>query len=162
MDIVRKINGGVVKVEKVVLAVMLIVMMILAFLQVLLRFVFKSPLPWSEGLLTYLFVWSSFIGAALGMNTMEHFCIDALVDLLPEKVQRIIEGFIYLLLLSVSVFLVYKGYGLAIAQKMIRMPSMKASMVMPYMCIPVSFCLIAIHSLCNLILMFDRKKEEAA
>ena len=162
MDFVRKVNGGVVAFEKVILVIMLVVMMILAFLQVLLRFVFKSPLPWSEGLLTYLFVWSSFIGAALGMNRMEHFCIDALVDALPKKVQRVIEGFIYLLLVAVSVFIIYKGWGLVLMQKMIRMPSMKASMVLPYMSIPFSFALIAIHSLCNFILMFEKKKEGAA
>lgn len=155
MKAVSKINEGVAVVEKILLIVMLAVMLVLGVLQVLMRFVFKSPLAWSEGMLTYLFVWSSFIGAALGMKTMSHFCIDALVDALPLGVQRVIEKGIYVLLIVLSVFIVWKGYGLAIAQQMIRMPMMKGSMMIPYLSVPVSFAFIGIHSLCNLFLSFQ-------
>ena len=160
MKAVSKINDGVAFVEKVLLVIMLSAMLVLGFLQVLMRFVFKSPLAWSEGLLTYLFVWSSFLGAALGMKTMSHFCIDALVDALPDTVQRIIEKFIYLLLIVLSVFIVRKGIGLALAQQMIRMPMMKGSMMWPYLSVPVAFGFIGIHSVCNLILSFQKGGAE--
>ena len=40
-------------------------MLIFGFLQVFARFILKSPIGWSEELLTYSFTWASFIGASM-------------------------------------------------------------------------------------------------
>ena len=158
--LVRKFNAGVVTFEKAVLIIMFSGLIILGILQVLMRELFKAPLAWSESLLTYLFIWSSFIGAALGMNKMQHFCIDALVDQFPKPLQRIIEKGIYLLLVAISVFVVYKGTKLAIAQQMVMMPTIKATMMWPYLSLPFSFLLVGLHSVSNFLCSFE--KEESA
>lgn len=158
IKIVKKINDGITSLEKVLLVLMFSALIVLGILQVLLRSVFKTPLSWSESLLTYLFIWSAFIGAAMGMNKMEHFCIDALIDLLPSTIQRIVEQLIYLLLIVISAFVVRYGIGLALTQRMVFMPTIKATMMWPYLSLPFSFLLIGLHSIANFICGFERKE----
>ncbi|MCI8597815.1 MAG: TRAP transporter small permease [Lachnospiraceae bacterium] len=160
VKIVKKFNNGVTMVEKVLLVLMFSALIVLGILQVLLRSVFKAPLAWSEGMLTYLFIWSSFVGAAMGMNKMQHFCIDALVDLFPKIVRYLIEQMIYVLLVVISIFVVYYGTKLALAQRMILMPTIRATMMWPYLSLPFSFLLIGLHSISNFICGFERKEEE--
>ncbi len=160
IKVVKKFNNGVTVLEKVILVLMFSALIILGILQVLLRSVFKTPLAWSEGLLTYLFIWSSFVGAAMGMNKMQHFCIDALVDLFPQFVRHIIEQLIYVLLIVISVFVVYYGTKLALAQRMVFMPTIRATMMWPYLSLPFSFLLIGLHSVSNFICGFGRKEDK--
>ena len=48
------------------LSLVMTVMLVVVTLQVWYRFVLNDPLAWSEELARYLFVWSSFIGSAVG------------------------------------------------------------------------------------------------
>ena len=42
----------------------LVGMLIFGFLQIFSRFILRTPIGWSEELLTYSFTWTSFIGAS--------------------------------------------------------------------------------------------------
>jgi TRAP-type transport system small permease protein len=53
------------------------------FLQVLVRFVFKYPLPWTEEITRLAFVYSIFVGATLAVRARDHIAVDFVLVLLP-------------------------------------------------------------------------------
>lgn len=69
------------------IVVLLVGMVAVAFVQVVLRYVFDEPLAWSEEVARWGFVWMTFLGAALGVKRDAHVSIDSLVAALPPRGQ---------------------------------------------------------------------------
>jgi TRAP-type transport system small permease protein len=61
------------------------------FLQVLIRFVFKYPLPWTEEVSRIAFVYTIFIGATVAVRQKAHLNVDFLLVVLPPKVSRTVK-----------------------------------------------------------------------
>jgi TRAP-type C4-dicarboxylate transport system permease small subunit len=64
------------RVEKVLVGAMLSVMILLAFLQILLRNVFSTGISWGDPLVRYLVLWVGFIGASLATKEGKHITIE--------------------------------------------------------------------------------------
>lgn len=58
-------------------------------LQILLRRVFHSPLVWAEDLAVFIFIWLTFLGAAILFDKKALISIDAIVDLMPRRIQMV-------------------------------------------------------------------------
>ncbi|RXJ92743.1 C4-dicarboxylate ABC transporter permease, partial [Arcobacter sp. CECT 8989] len=73
---------------------------LLAFINVVLRYIFDISLPWAAELTNYLFIWSSLFGAAYGFKQGSHISITLLI----EKCSPIVmKGFlIFSSLLSIA------------------------------------------------------------
>jgi len=61
------------------------------FLQVLIRFVFKYPLPWTEEVSRLAFVYSIFVGAAIAVREKTHLNVDFLLVVLPAGLARALK-----------------------------------------------------------------------
>ena len=61
-------------------------MVILLAAQVVVRHVAGGSLPWSGEMATWLFSWSTFIGAVLVYMEKKHIVIDFLINFLPPKI----------------------------------------------------------------------------
>jgi TRAP-type C4-dicarboxylate transport system permease small subunit len=64
------------QVEKFLIGAMLSVMILLAFLQILLRNVFSTGISWGDPLVRYLVLWVGFIGASLATKEGKHITIE--------------------------------------------------------------------------------------
>ena len=64
------------RVEKFFVAVMLSVMILLAFFQIILRNAFSSGISWGDPLVRYLVLWVGFIGASLATRDGKHITIE--------------------------------------------------------------------------------------
>src|SRR5688572_1850807 len=53
--------------------------------QVFMRYVLEQPLPWSEEVARYSFIWASFLTAAVIVGRREHFGIEFLVEALSPR-----------------------------------------------------------------------------
>lgn len=82
---------------------------LLTFIQVLLRFFFGNPQAWAEEVSRYLFVWITFLGIAVGFAKDSHIRLDALVGLLPERPWRVFDRFRRLVELAAVAIMVYSG-----------------------------------------------------
>ena len=60
------------------------------FLQVLIRFVFKYPLPWTEEVSRIAFVYTIFLGATIAVRQKAHLNVDFLLVILPPRLARAI------------------------------------------------------------------------
>ncbi len=64
------------RIEKYTLTVMLSVMILLAFVQIIMRNVFSSGISWGDPLVRYLVLWVGFIGASLATKEGKHITIE--------------------------------------------------------------------------------------
>ncbi len=79
------------------------------FAQVLVRFVFRAPFPWTEELTRIAFVYCILLGAALGVREKAHINVDFLVAILPRRVQFALKLLSNLLVAIFLCFVVWQG-----------------------------------------------------
>lgn len=72
-------------------AVILGGMTFVIFLQVVFRYIFKSPLAWSEELARFLFIWMTFIASYVGARKGAHIGVEALQKALPYPGGKILK-----------------------------------------------------------------------
>src|SRR5690625_5253700 len=121
IKLVDKINSG----GKWALAIMFAVMSIIVFLQVIFRFLLKSPLPWSEELARYLMIWITFLGAGVITRSKGLIMVEAIVKALPLILQKIISYI--LLVITIAFTLIVFYYGV----KMIGVTSHQSASTLP-------------------------------
>lgn len=143
---VARVNGLIVVIEKVWLVILMVGMLIFGFLQVFSRYILKSPIDWSEELLTYSFAWASFVGASLAIHTKSHFSVDLLVRVFPHGPRKAVAIFTWTLVLLFSIFLIVMGWILTMANRIQTMNVLPLSMVWAYLAMPVSGLFIFSHS----------------
>ena len=80
------------RIEEIVAAVCLSVMTILAFANVVARYVFSASFSFSEEITTYLFVLLSLLGTAIAARRRAHLGLTILTDVVSPKVRRILHG----------------------------------------------------------------------
>lgn len=91
------------------LAIILATIVIVMFFQVVFRYIFNNSITWSEELVRYLFVWVTFLGAALCFKDQLNIGVDFFQDLLPEGARKLMVQFNLLIMLSFTIFLLVSG-----------------------------------------------------
>ncbi len=74
--------------EDYILAVMLLIMTVLAFVNVVARYVFLASLPWIEELNRLGLVIISYAGAAVALKNHSHLGLSIVTDHLPQGERR--------------------------------------------------------------------------
>ncbi|MFZ5515106.1 MAG: TRAP transporter small permease [Candidatus Zhuqueibacterota bacterium] len=90
MKYIQILNRSLAFIEKSFLIFILTSMIILAFVQVLLRNFFSTSLLWGDTLLRHLVLWVGFLGASLAAKENKHISIDVLSRLLPAMWKRVV------------------------------------------------------------------------
>ena len=80
---------------------------VLVNINVLMRYIFTSPLQWSEEVVTSLFVWTVFIGSAYAYRKHSHLGVDIVVNLLHGKTKAYVMMIVAVLELLVLIMLSY-------------------------------------------------------
>ncbi|MFB3818429.1 MAG: TRAP transporter small permease [Candidatus Methylomirabilales bacterium] len=73
---------------RVILALLVAVLTTSVFLQVLIRFVFKYPIPWTEEVSRIAFIYTIFVGATIAVRQQAHLNVDFLLVALPPRAAR--------------------------------------------------------------------------
>ena len=137
------------KIEGLVLGWLLLGMALLAFVQVVMRYLFHSGLPWGDEVNRYFGVGLTFAGAALGVEKGSHFTMDVLYRVLPERFQPLLKKLIHLL--SALIYAGVAGYGVIQVSRLYRFhshsPALQLPMYIPYLIIPLGCSLMAWRSL---------------
>ena len=135
------------KIEYFVVALMIAIMAIVNFLQVVFRYVIEGSLPWSEELLRFLFVWTTFLGAGIGVRKGAHLGLTIIVNNLPPKLKKFVVFLNYLICIVFSAIIGMLGLSIVSMQAEFNVRS--SAMVLPMywisLAIPVSFALIILH-----------------
>jgi TRAP-type C4-dicarboxylate transport system permease small subunit len=153
MKILKRVDKILTRAEEALLITLLSVMVVMAFLQVVLRNLFSSGIFWADILLRHLLLWLGFLGAAIATSENRHINIDALRRFLSPNIRSFVE-------VLTNIFAAYICYLLAKASWTFvlgeiadhrtifeNIPSWYAQII-----IPVGFGLLMVHFLIRALL----------
>ena len=106
----QSINAFLGKIEIGLLCVIIAMMLGLAILKIVMRYVFSASLLWSDMMLQHLTLWLCFLGAALATCERRHISIDVLSRILPKKITRWTNLVVDCAALVVVAILAYYGF----------------------------------------------------
>ena len=112
LDLVNRIEVWLLRIETVLVVILFPALVTVTFLQVVFRYVFNHPLPWTEELAINLFVWVAFIGASMALASKGHYGLELLKDKLPPVPRRLAEVVIWCV--SVAFLLIVAVYGVGV------------------------------------------------
>ena len=105
---IQKIINQYCRALSVLMALSLVLMVIMVFGNVVMRYGFNSGLTLSEELSRWLFVWMTFMGGVVALNDRAHLGTDSLIARLPVLGKKVCLGLSLALMLYV-VWLIFKG-----------------------------------------------------
>ncbi len=115
------------------------------FLQVLIRFVFKYPLPWTEEVSRIAFVYAIFIGAAIAVREKTHLNVDFILVILPPAMAKALKLVGTLLVGLFLVFMTWQGIVFVRATGVQVTPVMQVPFRYLYLIIPSSGALMLLY-----------------
>jgi C4-dicarboxylate transporter DctQ subunit len=142
----KKINELLSRLCRMLLIIMIPAMTGIVFVQVILRYVFLSPLSWIEELARYLLVWISCFGAAYGVRKGEHIAVMFLNKMFKGYMKSALTVLIHILVIIFFMVCFIKGIGLSIRQWNVVTPALQIPRTLPYFGIPISFAIMLLFS----------------
>jgi len=119
-----------------------VLMVVVTLSQVVFRYVLAAPLPWSEELARYCFVWIVFLGGAIGLERGIHLGVDIFVNFLPPKLRASLDVLTNALIGCFAVTIIYASFPVISMNLLQRSPAMGVQMSWIYAAIPTSMALI--------------------
>ena len=96
-----------------------------------------SNIDWVEETSRFLFIWLSFLGAALATDQMVHIRIDFFALFLPPRARLVLEIIVYLMMVSFATVMTYQGI-LVTLRASDQSPVLLLPMSLAYLAVPVS------------------------
>jgi len=96
--------------EAVMIGVLALAAFVVGAMQVILRYVFNTGFPWTEGIFITLTVWALMIGGSRAVRDRMHIRVDVFVMRLPSGIRRPIHFFADMVSLGLCLFFLYCGF----------------------------------------------------
>lgn len=90
----------------------LIVLIVVTFMGVIMRYFLNDPIVWLQEVQLWCFTWVVFFGCGTAFRTGSHVAIEVLVDKMPPAIQKIIEAFGYIVVITVLTYFLIHGSNL--------------------------------------------------
>lgn len=139
------------RLEEIFLVVLMVAAVIIVAMQVVTRYVLKIPLPWSEEIARYMFLWLTWVGAAFATKERKHVTIDVVYSKLPQLGQRVctvISTVVWIVFLVMMAYLSFKLTASVASGGQIAVGS-GIPMWIPYASIPTGMTLMLFRLLQN-------------
>ncbi|MCI6152239.1 TRAP transporter small permease [Fusobacterium perfoetens] len=164
----KKIISNILNLDLVIAGIALIILIIITFFGSIMRYFFNNPIIWQEEVQLGLAIWVIFYGASAAFRYSSHIAIDMIVDLFPERIQKIIEIFIAIITISTLVFILKNGCSLVQqfintnrTTNILHIPSQYIYSAIPIGCLLmiINYILVEIKEIFGIELI-EFKKEE--
>jgi len=132
---------------RVLLLLVTLTMIIVMGLQVFCRYVLNNSLFWSEELGRICLVWLTFLGSTIAYKQKAHFGIEFLFKKFSKTIQNILNKTVLTLSFLFFLFLIFYGFQFSIFIKNQLTPALGISKQLPFLIIPISGIILAIHAL---------------
>lgn len=149
------------KIQDWIVIIGLGIMTIITVYAVFNRFIFKQAITWSDEATRYLFIWVSLIGASIGVEQGSHANVSVFVDMIPKRARKYAYVIANALCVFFCIVLVYTGIQLVVAQSNQVSAAMRINMAFVYSAIPVSFGLMGINFLVNMVKLLSAENQAA-
>ncbi|MFZ5967433.1 MAG: TRAP transporter small permease [Bacillota bacterium] len=115
----------------------LIVLIVVTFFGVLMRYLFNSPFVWQEEVQLWCFVWVVFFGGSAAFRSGSHVAIEVLVERMPPMLKKMVEGLIYIVVMIVLSY--FTVHGSRLVEQLSRTGRMTNILDIPYPVIYAAF-----------------------
>lgn len=105
--------------------------------QVVLRYIFRAPIPWVEEASVFLMIWMTFVGAGVALRSGAHIAMTSLRDRLPHRLSRALVMMSNVVMLAFLVLVVWEGTLLVFLAEGQRSPALGVPMSWPYLTMPL-------------------------
>jgi len=129
-----------------VAAVLLGAVACMGLYQVLVRFVFNQPSPWSEELIGRLLIWTVALGIVAGFRQGALVSVDLMLRLSTGRWHRLVRGIVLLTTLTFLALLAWLGFDLAWRIRFQTFATLPLSIAWAYLALPVGavFSMLAV------------------
>lgn len=142
----ERVDAIIDRVEQTLVSIFLSVMILIAFLQIVLRNLFATGLTWGDPLVRNLVLWVGFIGAAIATREGRHISIDVVSHWVPSRGKIVLEVIIH-----ISSFIIC-GLLTFAAVKFVRNEALMGSVTfqgisswIPELILPITFGLMTLR-----------------
>lgn len=167
IKILKNIDTWIARFETIILVAVLSIMVLLAFLQVVLRNLFDEGILWGDTFLRHLVLWVGFLGASLATREKKHINIDLFTRFFKGKSKALILSITNLFAAVVCWFLTSAAWTFVMDEKEFNstifsdIPAWYFQII-----IPIGFLLMAfrflIISIEHIVEIFSSKSGEVA
>ncbi|MEB5471058.1 MULTISPECIES: TRAP transporter small permease [Virgibacillus] len=149
-------------IEEYLLVILSATMVLVIFLQVVMRYVLGSSLSWSEELARYCFIWSVYIGISYGVKRKRHISVDVLLVMLKERGRLILTILTNCLFIIFATIIIY--YGADITIRLLSWgqdsPALQIPMGVVYLAAPVGLGLCIIRLMQDILFTAEKLKNK--
>lgn len=132
-------------------AFLLVVMTGLVLWQVFTRYIIGNPSIFTEELVRFILIWTSFLGAAYAFGTRQHMSLIFLKEKMNGKSRRMLCVLLDFATLVLAILvLIQGGFKLASGAMAIKTPILGISKGLVYMIGPISGIIIVIYQIMNI------------
>ena len=144
-----------------VLCLLMAGLMALAFVQVVLRYVFGSSFFWAEEVILFAFTWIIFLAATVNLERGAHFGVDVLVDCLPQSARRLVQGFVQVGIGTILCVFVWVGFRVALGAWVQESDILRVPKTVVYISLPLAATLMLLTVVRNLFRLARRQPQMA-
>ena len=130
--------------------VLLVAMVVLVFLNVVLRYGFSSGIFWSEEISLVIVIWFTFIAMALGVKESLHINVDILPKKLPKVFFKSLDCIRDLLVILIGGIMIYYGWKLTLNGAKSSLPATNIPNSINYVVLPIAGVFIVLYAIVHL------------
>lgn len=144
MTIIKKIYSVLDKICEPIAIICLVGVILLTFVNAVLRYVFAMPIGWAEEVSILMYTFMVFFGLSGTLKTGSAVGVDIVVSLMPQKARKAIDIASTIFSIALWVALVYLGARLALQTKGTATPYLQIPYKYIYWYVPISgfFCVV--------------------
>lgn len=129
-----------------VLVCLMIALCTVIFVGVYTRYVMGQAVPWSDEVARYLFIWMSFLGAAVAVRRRLHYVVHLIVDRFEKKAKFAAGLLSWVIVMGFSVFLTIQGIRVMEGVSVQVSPALELTLSWVFLAIPVHGVLSFIYA----------------
>ncbi len=149
MESMRNLFEKVQSAARGIIAICMILMMSVIFVQTATRYVVFYSIPWSEELSRYLYVTLTLLGLNLAVTSKQLVRIDIIDHKISKNALKYLNLIRELMTLIITVLFFYSSFGMIDVSQYQSSPALGISMQIMYTVLGIGFLLSAVASLFN-------------
>ena len=134
-------------------------LVVVTLLGIFMRYVMSDPLKWTEEVSLGLFVWYIFLGAGCTFKNGMNVTIDFLVDLFPERVQRVVGILVKIISYAVMIAMFVFGCQFCVQTRFKITPVLRLPYTVIAAALPIGFGLMLVYQTIGIVRTLKNRKE---
>lgn len=144
------------RILRIIMIISTSLVFLVTFIQVVSRFLFHMPIPWSSDMLRISFVWAVFCGAAVCAKNNEHIRMDMALNYISAKGRLMVEAAIFTVLAVFCAILTCFAVIYALAGLNQRAPYLPIPMTVMFMALPLCTGLMTAYYIPHVVITLKK------